>query len=185
MKRKTLGIAVSVLLLAVTGDCLAEVLYTKYNLHYQGRAGRDGEDLIASYANYVGDSPGHGFIPANTAVELGRWRGGFLVKVVEGGKRILFECKEENMRMSVQEYQKLIFSSEETSFEALSDADREGIKTGTVTDGMSKDGVKTAWGYPARHRTPSLAENRWTYWRNRFATIAVEFEDGKVVNVKR
>ncbi len=140
--------------------------------------------LIASYANYVGDSETHGFIPANTAVILGSWRGGFLITVLETKQQVYFELKETNTRMPVRQYQKLIFSKEKVSYKALSEADKAGVKDGTVTEGMTKQGVKIAWGYPAAHRTRSLDENRWIYWRNRFRTFTVDFEDDKVVNVK-
>ena len=67
----------------------------------------------------------------------------------------------------------------------LSKIDQEGIKTGVVKAGMSKEGVILAIGYPPMHRTPSLQSDQWTYWRNRWATMQVVFVDGKVSRVGR
>lgn len=61
------------------------------------------------------------------------------------------------------------------------DADtRNAIENGEVKKGMSKEAVLLARGYPPAHRTPSLDEDLWVYWRNRFARQTVEFENGKV-----
>jgi hypothetical protein len=67
----------------------------------------------------------------------------------------------------------------------LSKIDQEGIKAGVVKAGMSKEGVTFAIGYPPMHRTPSLQSDVWTFWRNRWATMQVVFEDGKVSRVGR
>ena len=41
---------------------------------------------------------------------------------------------------------------------------------------MTKNGVRIALGYPAAHRTPSLENNSWIYWHNRFGTKVIEFD---------
>jgi len=184
VKKNKIGITVLIVMLTATACSFAETLYTKYNLHYYSRLERGGkETLVASYANFVGDFEGHRFLPVNTAVALGSWRRGFSVQIVETGELIHFEFNSRNMGMSAKEYQKLIFSSEKSSYDDLSKLDKKGIKSASVETGMSKDAVKVAWGYPAKHRTASLEMNRWVYWRNRFAVIAVRFEDGKVAGI--
>jgi outer membrane protein assembly factor BamE (lipoprotein component of BamABCDE complex) len=87
--------------------------------------------------------------------------------------------------MSVDEYIQLIASPTIVSLDKLSNTDRKGIKAGKVYSGMTKQGVRVALGYPAVHRTPSLEDNTWIYWRNRFQTIAIEFDQsGKVVHIR-
>jgi hypothetical protein len=82
-----------------------------------------------------------------------------------------------------RQYIDLITSPTPVAYDDLSDVDRQGIEAGKALVGMSKEGVKIALGYPARHRTPSLEDNRWTYWRGRHDTYVVEFDaDGKVVS---
>lgn len=63
----------------------------------------------------------------------------------------------------------------------MSKADQEGIKTGKISVGMSKQGVQLAAGYPPAHRTPSLDASEWTYWKSRFDTMAVHFNDQGIV----
>jgi len=46
---------------------------------------------------------------------------------------------------------------------------------------MTKNGVRAALGYPATHRTPSLENQTWIYWKNRFQNYYVRFDkNGKV-----
>ncbi len=63
----------------------------------------------------------------------------------------------------------------------LSKADQEGIKTGRIAKGMSKDGVYLTAGYPPANRTPNLEYQEWTYWKNRFDTMVVRFNDKGIV----
>jgi outer membrane protein assembly factor BamE (lipoprotein component of BamABCDE complex) len=68
----------------------------------------------------------------------------------------------------------------------FSELDRKGIAEGKAYVGMTKPGVMTALGYPATHRTPSPDANTWVYWRNRFGTMTVQFDDrGIVTSVER
>ena len=85
------------------------------------------------------------------------------------------EYNEGRMQMSIDQYLKYIVSPSPVSLEAFSEIDRKGIADGKAYMGMSKDGVRIALGYPARHRTPSLDSSTWVYWRNRFGTRAINF----------
>lgn len=182
MRRLYYWVCVLGVIAGIAAQIKAEgTLYNNFNIHYYPRTGGE---LVASYANYVGDYPGHSVLPANTEIELDAWRGGFLVQVLETGQKIHFEFHSKRMNMSVSEYQELLFSTTGISLEELSDVDRKGIEAGEARIGMTKEGVKTALGYPAVHRTPTLESNTWIYWRNRFLTMAIRFEDGKVVDIK-
>lgn len=66
---------------------------------------------------------------------------------------------------------------------SLDAVDQAGIRRGEVTEGMSKDGVVFAIGYPPPHQTPQLETNQWRYWKRRFDTILVHFERGRVVRI--
>lgn len=55
----------------------------------------------------------------------------------------------------------------------------------TICSMLSKKGVKMALGYPAKHRTPSLDDNTWTYWRDRYRTTVIIFNSkGKVKEIR-
>jgi hypothetical protein len=159
------------------------VRYSRYNLHYYVQ----GETCKASWMNWT-DCPGHAFLPYNTTFKMGisARRNSFELTAVETGLRILFEFSSPNMGgMSAREYFNLITSPTPVSYSNLSDADKEGIGAGKAVQGMSKQGVMIALGYPAKSLTPSTDLNTWTYSRNRFRQLKVIFDnDGTVGSVQ-
>ena len=191
-KKNVFGFVIFVALVLIVQGCggssnnplnsaATEKYYLKNNIHAQVGP----RDTKASYANWTDPGNGHIIIPVNTPVEMGKFRKGLFIKNLTDGRQIFFEFHSRNMRMSVDEYIQLIASPTNVSLDKLSNTDRKGIKEGKVYAGMTKQGVRVALGYPAVHRTPSLEDNTWIYWRNRFQTIAVEFDQsGKVVHIR-
>jgi len=174
------------ILAIIMGNVFAaeEPLYLKNNIHAQFSS----QDIKASYANWTDPGTGHTIIPVNTPVILkkgGHIRGSiFTILLQDSGKTILFEFDKKRMAMEPEEYWKLIASPSKVDLNALSEIDQKGIREGKASIGMTKDGVRMALGYPAAHMTPSLNENRWIYWTNRFKNFTVEFgPDGKVVAI--
>ena len=158
-----------------------DTYYLKNNIHAQVGS----RDAKASYANWTDPGAGHIIIPVNTPVEIAKFRKGLIIKTLTEERKIIFEFNSRNMGMSIDEYIQLIASPTSLSLDKLSNIDRKGIKEGKVYSGMTKQGVRVAIGYPAAHRTPSLEANTWIYWRNRFQTMAVEFDDsGKVTHIR-
>ncbi len=159
------------------------VKYTKYNIHAQ----KSSRDIKASYAGYVDPGTGHIIIPAGSKVTFPDkrvLRNGFNINVVDTNQLVFFEYHRGRMEMSQQEYILLITSDKPVSLDHFSEIDRNGIRAGKVSTGMSKEGVLTAFGYPAVHGTPSLESDSWRYWRNRFVTMVVEFDsNGHVQNI--
>jgi hypothetical protein len=165
-----------------------DVLYTRFNVHFQQQFDRSGtkETCKASYANFTNPGSGHMFLPPGTPVTIEKNRRGLLLIPQSKDMEIIFEYSRKNMMgMNKEEYIDLIFSPEPVSLGSFSELDLQGIQDGKALVGMTKEGVKTALGYPAKHRTPSLEENTWVFWQNRFRTTAVVFDDtGKVVSIK-
>ncbi|MCK5682113.1 hypothetical protein KAI46_15015 [bacterium] len=164
----------------------SETFYNKYNIHAQ----KDKKGLLkSSYANYTDPGAGHVIIPPNTKLTVRTWKRfmknyGFYYDL-EDGRHGVFEVHESRLGVSVDEYEELILSPKPVSLKGFSAVDLKGIKKGKAYKGMTKKGVMTALGYPAAHETPSLDDNQWKYWRNRFRTVVVEFNSkGKVVNVR-
>lgn len=168
-----------------TGFASGEYVYLKYNIHAQQHR----NFYKASYANWTDPGKGNTLFPVNTEVKIGKWGGrggreGFSL-TTRDGKKILVEYSPKNMGMSLQEYINLITSPTSVSLKGLSEKDRYGISLGKALAGMTKNGVMIALGYPAKHRTPSLENNVWIYWKNRFTTKEVIFgQDGKVIKVR-
>ena len=158
-----------------------DTFYTRFNLHYVTQKG----DNMASYANYT-DYPGHSFLSYNTKVAVGMWNRGFKITAADTGEVILFRFKSSNMDgMRGSDYLDLILSSEPVSYMGLAAEDEQGIQQGKAMVGMTKEGVKIALGYPAKHRTPSLDQNTWAYWKGRLGDPRlVKFDDsGRVVSI--
>lgn len=154
-------------------------LFLQNNIHAQ----QGPRDSKASYANWTNPGYGHFILPVNSAVEFGRYHRGLIVKNLADGRKIFFEYSERNMGMSVSQYIELIASPQKVKLNRLSIIDQKGIKEGKAYSGMTKNGVRIALGYPAAHKTPSLESNTWIYWRNRFKSMAVQFDDNhKVIN---
>ncbi len=164
----------------------SETVYNKYNIHAQA----DKKGLLkSSYANYTDPGNGHVIIPPNTKLTIRPWKRfmknyGFYYDLADG-RHGVFEVHEKRLGISVDEYVEQICSEKPVSLKGFSKIDLKGIKKGKAYKGMTKKGVMTALGYPATHETPSLDDNQWKYWRNRFRTVVVEFNSaGVVVNVR-
>lgn len=149
------------------------VLYLKNNIHVQENERRE---CRASYANWTNPGKGHVIVPVNTPVTIGNFRRGFAI-TTQAGYTILFEYDDKNMGMSSEQYIALITSPQPVPLNNLSEINLKGIKDGKAYLGMTKGGVKIALGYPAVHRTPSLDNNTWIYWTNRFKSISIEFNE--------
>jgi hypothetical protein len=184
-------------------------LYGRFNLHYHaleqfmggpyGSAAWGRPQSSSSFLNSYRDKsvkvagcvslldcPRHAVLPYNTEFRVtGLWRGGFMLQAVDSGVEIRFEYRSAYMRgMSIPDYLNLIMSPTAVSYEDLSEVDRQGIEAGEARVGMSKLGVEIALGHPPMHRTPSLEDNRWTYWKDRRRLCVVEFDDsGKVARI--
>lgn len=155
-----------------------KVVYNKYNIHTYN----NGRDIRASYANWTDPGSGHGIVPPNTPMTIEDWRNGFIIHTqTPPKKKIYFIFDDGRMNMTVSDYITDITAPAPISLEGLTPLDLEGVKAGKAMVGMTKDGVLTALGYPASHRTPTLASREWTYWKNRFTTLVVVFDDKGIV----
>ncbi len=166
-----------------------KIVYLKNNIHVQKKFSRGGEAVYrASYANYTAPGQGHMIIPLNTPVTIKKSRsirGAGILITTKDGKKIHFEFNSRNMGMAPEDYFDYITAPNKVSMKGLSKKDRKGITNGKAYVGMSKRGIRMALGYPALHRTPTLEENTWFYWKNRFRTMAVEFNSkGRVRNIR-
>lgn len=72
-----------------------------------------------------------------------------------------------------------------SQFDGFNDMEKENIREGNVSLGMSKAAVLAAYGYPPSHRTPDLNADFWRYWTKFRQEAHVLFEDGKVVKLEK
>lgn len=73
-------------------------------------------------------------------------------------------------------------SCDKKKIDRMSKVDIDGIRSGQPKVGMTRDGVLIAMGRPPYHANPSLDSYSYTYWKNRFATRVVEFNDKNIVS---
>ncbi|MEJ2199675.1 MAG: hypothetical protein P8X63_01465, partial [Desulfuromonadaceae bacterium] len=167
---------VLLMLLVWAGQGMAadEVVYTRYNIHVEKRFSNRGDPVYrASYANYIYPPSGqHIILPPNTRIlpinkrRLFTKNYGF--QVIAENYKVIFEFDKRRMGMDFEQYMDLITSPQPVTLPKLSDIDRKGVTEGRPHVGMSKKGIMMALGYPAAHKTPSLDDNTWTYWKDRF-----------------
>ena len=168
-----------------SGDRITQtdkVMYNKYNIHVHYKNNRD---IKSHYANWTGPYPGHKVIAPGTPMMIRPWSRGFIFERTDNGEKIRFTFSDRHMAMDKQTYIDKIFSMDEIALDHLSSVDLKGVRDGKALKGMSKEGIMTALGYPAAHKTPSLDNSEWIYWTNRFGTFAVLFDKaGKVKGIR-
>ncbi len=169
------------------GDTLAnqrrgggQTNYLKYNFHYTTERGR----ISGSIANYAHSSlTGHKILPYGSPVRTGRLRNGFALIDEKSETRIeVLATRKYLAGKSLSDYFGLILSNTPVSYTGLSEIDQKGISEGRPYKGMSKKGVMIALGYPCPHRTASPDADMWYYWRHRYSSYTVNFENGIVVS---
>ncbi|MCX5698246.1 MAG: hypothetical protein NTX01_00905 [Candidatus Omnitrophica bacterium] len=71
-----------------------------------------------------------------------------------------------------------------TEFNKFSAKEKDSIENGTLIEGMSKEAVIAAYGYPPKHKTPLLTSNLWTYWDARYLRKLVIFKNNVVTKLE-
>jgi hypothetical protein len=128
-------------------------------------------------------------IPAGTEVNNVKLRGNEIVfTVVSGLPHTMLHVKRHST-ITLDELFHRYFSTENVlaeggKFSKLTNMEKDNVRAGTLSVGMSKDAVLMAYGYPPSHRTPSPSENTWIYWNHRMGKVLVYFaEDNKVKQI--
>lgn len=162
----------------LSATAYAQKQYTAYNMWFEKP-----ERLYA--INYKAGN----IIPAGTEVkdvQVGSGRKGIL----RGRPMISFTTVKDGMTYAVEfqgkfhpgltpeDYAKKMFTDKDFAAltKGMSAAEVEAIKQGKLVVGMSRDAVLVSYGYPPEHVTPSLKNETWTYWMNRFRKKEVYFD---------
>ena len=153
-----------------------EVVYTQTNLHPDEPSGK------LTSANYQMD----GLIPRCTRVVfIEQTRKGVHFTVEDTGRTYWYlrhRTLREPFATNLDRYFGAACDAAEVA--QMSDVDRKGILEGKAYPGMSKRAVVFALGFPPEHATPSTDADAWRYWRNRWRTFIVHFENGVVTRVQ-
>ncbi len=106
-----------------------------------------------------------------------------IFRIAESGRKYEYLNHRKSTPEGFDENIKKYFGPEcpQAEIDAMSAADKEGIKQGRTKAGMTRRGVILAIGYPPEHVTPDLEYDEWAYWMNKFVTRRLVFgADGKV-----
>jgi hypothetical protein len=146
-----------------------EKLYTQFSLFYE----KD-HHITTNYRKGI-------LVPVNTEVEFVKaTKKRITVKIPSYNVTVDFENEEDYSGQKIEGIFKRTFARQPVDLAGFGEEERSEIKKGTVKAGMSKEAVIKAMGYPPQHKTPTLEMDQWRYWKNRFDTMLVSFENGKV-----
>lgn len=152
-------------------------VYTLVNLH------PDEDDRELSSVNYLDDD---GLIPLCTPIRVTFLNTeGLDFTVLSSGRSYHYEFHK-TMKESPSEHVAKFFgtSCDASVVATFDEIDQKGIREGKALEGMSKQAVLLAIGYPPEHETPSLEEDRWRYWESTFDKVDVIFENGRVSKIE-
>jgi len=149
-------------------------LYTTRNMHYN--VGRRGTKLVEATNYQVGI-----LIPVNSIVTMEDINSKQLVFNYKG-QSIILRNQPRYTGVGIDEIAKRYFSPKKTNLNKFSKAERKAIRTAQVIKGMSKEAVLISLGTPPAHVTPSTDMDQWKYWRSRWGTFFINFENGKAIN---
>ncbi|MBO6934100.1 MAG: hypothetical protein JJ863_03975 [Deltaproteobacteria bacterium] len=87
-------------------------------------------------------------------------------------------------RAPVEEHVQRYFGTQCPNIGSMSPEDQAGVQNGQVYQGMTKQGVIMAIGYPPEHATPTLQGDVWKYWATSNNRFEVYFTNGIVSGIR-
>ena len=162
-------------------DSVKEAYYTKVNIWYEEPA----KIVITNYHRGA-------IIPYGAKVNIISKAGDriqFTVDEQPGITFVLFNVRKHSL-VEIKELFEQYFSSNDPraqggEFSKFNSLENENIENGTIAQGMNKEAVIAAYGYPPKHKTPTLVSNIWTYWDARSVRKLVTFKNNLVTKTKR
>jgi hypothetical protein len=173
MRARAASLAAILAFGAASAASAADQLYTAYNIWFE-------QPTKVYSTNYQRGN----ILPAGSAVK----------DVNRSSKNLEFTDAKLNMKFAVEFVEKhhpgltreqwIVRFLTTRDFAALSKgltaAEIKAIRGGQVQVGMSKKAALLAAGYPPEVATASPELDIWKYWRHRFGSYLVRFDDGKV-----
>jgi len=176
MKKTLTVLLFGLIVLGTTIPLFAQKLYTAFNVWYE-------KPSRVTCINYQRGT----MIPAGTAIsDVVINKNTLSFKVAETGVKIsiAFNPKYHSQDITVETLKERLVTTK--TFDQLTAElkpyEKEAIRQGIVIKGMSRKAVLTAFGYPPEHKTPSLDDDKWMFWKNRFVIVTVPFDANGMVS---
>ncbi len=156
-----------------------EAYYTKANIWYEDAE----KPILVNYHTGI-------MIPVGTKVKIVTFKKDKMQFATESGVTLTFVNSPKYSNITLQELFDRYFSKESVAgwggpLSRFNGKERDHIKKGTIGEGMSKEAVAMAYGYPPGHRTPSLAGDTWAYWDSRFISFLAHFQNNRLTKIER
>ena len=117
-------------------------------------------------------------VPINTRVYLISIDAKSMLLRLDNGETVRVENVPEYTRTDISTIARRMLSRTPVPIERFDKATTAAIKNGVLRFGMTREQVIMARGYPPAHETPSLDQDSWKYWSNRFVIQTIVFENG-------
>ena len=118
-------------------------------------------------------------IPINSKVQV-LSVGSSTIVFETNGQKIKYEVSSKYTKVTSAQMLDRLFGQNTVDLSKYDKKIQTNITEGIVANGMSKEAVLLARGYPPFHETASTQEDTWKYWRNRWTTGTVTFKDNIV-----
>jgi len=123
-------------------------------------------------------------VPVNSEIKIDSMTNKTIVfTVVKTSQKITLINVQKHTKLSSPDLAKQVFGKKQVNLSSFSKSAKEAIKAGNVKNGMTKDEVLVARGYPPVILTNNLKQNSWIYQKNRFGKMRIDFKNNKVSNV--
>ncbi|MFG0316366.1 MAG: hypothetical protein ACF8XB_03775 [Planctomycetota bacterium JB042] len=118
-------------------------------------------------------------VPVNTEVEVRSMDARRATLYVRpSGPELLVENVEKHTAKSMADAFADLCGERPVDLSGFTADERRFVAEGRVEPGMRKEAVLAAIGPPPAIGTPTLDSHEWKYWRTRFTTFLLRFEDG-------
>ena len=149
--------------------------YTAYNIWYED------PDNISSLNYQKGR-----LLPFGTEIEIVEADGrSFTFREKSNGQKFRISYDESWMMIPIEDYLKRLLTTKtpEELVAGIKPSVLEKISKGLVDEGMTRKEVLLAYGYPVVHRTPSLKDDTWIYWKEPLVTTRVVYKGDIVIAI--
>lgn len=152
---------------------IGETFYTRHTFKYEKKRYKT--------TNYLKGT----LVPINSKAKLLKYnRKTIIILLEDTGVKVRIQNVKKFSGASVNAIFDRMFSMDEVDVDKYDKKTSKKIRLGVVDIGMSKKQVLMALGFPPAHETPSLDLDQWKYWKNRFNTMLITFDDDRVINVQ-